>query len=145
MPKLFDYWVDRDFFIRKINIFFSTQRLPTDNIFRPIFYMIFRCKNKNIGMVLTEDHNFKRYFYSLVKFMENSPSFRKIDRIYRFDWLFDSWRVYVNGILTFRRYFSFRTSVFLQKIIIFKIRISDIRNKKNTDVRNDHRKKDGCS
>jgi hypothetical protein len=145
MPKLFDYWVARDFLIRKINIFFSTQRLPTDNIFRPIFYMIFRCKNKNIGMVLTEDHNFKRYFYSLVKFMENSPSFRKTDRICRFNWLFDSWRVYVNGILTFRRYFSFWTSVFLQKIIIFKIRISDVRNKKNTDVRNDHRKKDGYS
>jgi hypothetical protein len=45
------------------------------------------------------------------------------------------------GILTFRRYFSFRTSVFLQKIITFRIKISDVRNKKNTGVRNDHRKK----
>jgi len=35
----------------------------------------------------------------------------------------------------------FRTPVCPQKIITFKIKISDVRNKKNTGVRNDHRKK----
>ncbi len=35
----------------------------------------------------------------------------------------------------------FRTSVCLQKIIASKIKISNVRNKKNTGVRNDHQKK----
>jgi hypothetical protein len=55
--------------------------------------------------------------------------------------------------LTFRRYFSFRTSdvevrsehLFSSKSHHFMITVSDVRNQKNTDVRNDHRKIDGCS
>ncbi len=49
---------------------------------------------------------------------------------------------YTNGILTFRRYFSFRTSVFLQKIITFKIRISDVRK---TFTRKFGIEREGCS